>query len=240
MDANATEKPRPTPRRRIYLMRHGEVDYFDPQGKPFHPDAVPLNAVGRLQALDAAHALTGVAIDRVVSSGLPRSVETATLALGSRSLTVENRPALREIEPGKLSLLKDLSPEEVEHAFLGALAAGIGRDTRFLGGETFGELEDRVWPAFQALLAEPSWRGLLVVAHGVVNRVIVSRILGAGLAGLGALEQDAGCLNVLDVDDGGRCLIRLVNHTPYNPLKVGMELSTLERLYQQYCQGRPR
>jgi probable phosphoglycerate mutase len=238
MDANATEKPGPTPRRRVYLMRHGEVDYFGPDGKPYRPETVPLNAEGREQAAAAARELAAVSLDRVVASGLRRSVETAALAVGARPLSVEHRPELREIETGQLSRLRELSPPQVEDAFLGALASGIGRATQFLGGETFGALEDRVWPSFQALLAESGWRGLLIVAHGVVNRVILGRVLGAGLAGLGALEQDAGCVNVLDVDDAGRVLVRLVNHTPYNPLKAGMELSTLERLYHQYLRGR--
>jgi probable phosphoglycerate mutase len=239
MGANATEKPGRPPRRRVYLMRHGEVDYFAPDGRPYRPETVPLNAEGREQARAAARELAAVPIDRVVASGLPRAAETAALAVGTRPLTVENRPELREIEPGRLSRLRQLSPAEVEDAFLGALSAGIGRETRFLGGETFGSLEDRVWPSFGRLLAEPGWRGLLVVAHGVVNRVILCRVLGAGLGGLGALEQDAGCVNVLDVDEAGRVLVRLVNHTPGNPLKAGMDLSTLERLYQQYLQGHP-
>jgi hypothetical protein len=30
-------------RRRIFLMRHGSVTYFDDAGKPFLPEQVPLN-----------------------------------------------------------------------------------------------------------------------------------------------------------------------------------------------------
>jgi probable phosphoglycerate mutase len=65
-------------RRRLYLMRHGSVDYFLPDGTPVPPDTVALNAAGRMQA-DAAGTLfgqTGVRFDRVWASGLPRTVET--------------------------------------------------------------------------------------------------------------------------------------------------------------------
>ena len=40
-------------RRRVYLMRHGSVTYFDEQGKPFLPEQVPLNELGRAQATAA-------------------------------------------------------------------------------------------------------------------------------------------------------------------------------------------
>ena len=37
-------------RRRIYLIRHGSVDYFHVDGTPLLPLTVPLNASGRQQA----------------------------------------------------------------------------------------------------------------------------------------------------------------------------------------------
>jgi len=66
-------------RRRIYLMRHGNVTYFDDAGKPYLPEAVPLNEQGRAQAEAAGRvfASDGVRFDRVIVSGLPRTVETA-------------------------------------------------------------------------------------------------------------------------------------------------------------------
>jgi broad specificity phosphatase PhoE len=238
MSPNATKKWPIPPRRRVYLMRHGEVDYFAPDGRAHHPATVPLNPEGRLQAEAAGRELATVPLDRVVTSGLRRSVETAQFALGARQLLPEVRSDLREIEPGRLLSSLNASPEEIADAFLGALDGGVTADTRFLGGETFGGLTARVWPCFEALLADKNWRHLLVVAHGVVNRVLLTRVLGSGVAGVGAIEQDAGCLNVIDVDDEGRFLVRLLNHSPLNSLKLGIELTTMERLYEQYLRTR--
>ena len=67
----------------------------------------------------------------------------------------------------------------------------------------------------------------------------LARMLGATTSGIGAFEQDAGCLNVIDVDDNGRFLVRLLNHSPLNALKLGVEWTTMERLYGQYLQRRP-
>ena len=37
-------------RRRLYLMRHADVAYFDADGKPMRPQAVPLTPAGIEQA----------------------------------------------------------------------------------------------------------------------------------------------------------------------------------------------
>jgi probable phosphoglycerate mutase len=232
---NATEKLGRPPRRRLYLMRHGDVSYFDDDGRPVPPDTVPLNRAGRLQAEAAGRELAAVPLDRVVVSGLPRTIETAAIVTARRDLKAEERPALAEIRPGRLG---DHHPDEVKRMFLDAFAAGLSRESRFLGGETFGSLLDRVLAEFQAILADPAWRHLLVVAHGGVNRAILTHVLGTGLPGFDTIEQDPCCLNVLDVDPAGRCLLRLVNHTPYNAAKLGLDLTTLERLFLEYRGGR--
>ena len=216
-------------------MRHGEVSYFDADGRPFRPDTVPLNDEGRSQAAGLAQSLAGEPIDRVISSGLPRTDQTAEILVAGRGLTVERRDELREIRPGRLA---DIPVESIEQAFVGAFAGGISRDTQFLGGETFGSLLDRVLACFGGLAAEPSWQQLLIVAHGGVNRAILCHALGSGLGGFGAVEQDAGCLNIIDIDAAGRCLARLMNFTPYNLIKAGLTMTTMERLYHDYCARR--
>jgi probable phosphoglycerate mutase len=224
-------------RRRIYLIRHGDVTYFDEYGRPFRPDTVPLNATGRQQAAAVARELAPIPLDRVLASDLPRCTETAAILTAGRDLRVDTRPALREIQPGRLA---DLHPETAAKVFIEAFTGALNRDTRFLNGETFGSLMDRVMPCFLEQLADPDWRHLLIVAHGGVNRVILTHALGIGLAGFGTFEQDPCCLNIVDVADDGRCLLRLLNYTPYNTTKVGLEFTTMEQLFQQYRMGAAR
>ena len=55
---------------------------------------------------------------------------------------------------------------------------------------------------------------------------------------LNAFEQDTGCINVLDFDltpDGsiGRTMIKSLNLTPYNWLKHGMNLTSLEAIFER-------
>jgi probable phosphoglycerate mutase len=218
-------------RRRVYLLRHGDVSYFDANGRPFHPDTVPLNEEGRRQAQAAASVLADLPIDRAVSSDLLRSQETAQIVLADRTLRLETCAAFREVRPGRLA---DIADGELERAFLGGFAGDVDRASRFLAGETLGSLIDRVLACFQEFVADPCWRHLLIVAHGGVNRAILTHALGMDVRGFGFFEQDPACMNILDVDETGRWLIRLVNFTPYNPAKVGLDLTTMERLYLQY------
>ncbi len=218
------------PRRRIYLVRHGDVTYFDDAGKPFRPDTVPLNPEGRAQASALGREMSAVQIDRVVCSDLPRCRETAELILAGRPLNIEVTEALREVRPGRLA---DVPSESVVTAFLGAFS-GFDRATQFLGGETFGSLADRVLPFFAGLLAETNWRSLLVVAHGGVNRILLAQAIGEDLQAFAAFEQDPCCVNILDIAEDGRSTIRLVNATPYDWVKKDLHLTTMERLYEQY------
>jgi probable phosphoglycerate mutase len=219
-------------------MRHGEVDYFDEAGRPLRPQTVRLNADGRRQAEAAGRALAAVPLDLAFTSGLERTIETATLALVGRDLPSEAAAWLREIETGRMSEWGAAPAEAVERAILGALGPELSPESRFLGGETFASLQQRLAAGWSALLARTDWRSVLLVAHGVVNRMLLATALGAGLGTLAALEQDASCINLIEVDDAGRCLVRLVNYTPECPLKEGLHLSTLEGLYRQYLRGR--
>jgi probable phosphoglycerate mutase len=214
-------------RRRLYLMRHGAVSYFDPNGKPVQPDDVSLNDEGRAQAEAARVLLEPVDFDRVVSSGLPRTVETAEIV--ARSHEVEQWPELRELRGSSLaSIPADQLESEFVHAFRGV----VPNDKRFLGGETIGELFDRVLPALDGLLADESWDTVLAVLHGAVNRAILSYALTGERTFLGHFEQAAGCVNVLDIGD--EWIVRAVNVAPLDLLHASSRLTTMERYWEEF------
>jgi len=214
-------------RRRLYLMRHAEVAYFDDGGRPTHPDEVSLTSAGVEQARAAAAALAGVRFDRVLTSGLPRTLETARLV--APGIEPESWPELRELEGGRLA---DIPDEEVEQAFVGVFRGVVPDRTHFLGGETIGSLLDRVLPALERLVADDTWDTALAVLHGAVNRAILSHALTGGRTFLGNFEQAPACINVLDVGDGW--IVRAVNVTPYDPLHESGRSTTMERLLEQY------
>jgi broad specificity phosphatase PhoE len=214
-------------RRRIYLMRHARVAYFE-DGRPLRPDDVPLTDEGREQARVAAAVLEGVVFDRVITSGLPRTLETA--AIVAPGAEPEVWPKLREIESGRLG---DIPEDELERAFLEAWRDVVPEETPFLGGETIGSLLDRVLPAVDRLRADRDWDVVLAVLHGAVNRAILSHALTGGRLFLGNLEQAPGCINILDVGDDD-WVVRAVGITPLDLAHRGGRLRTMEELWAEF------
>ncbi len=212
-------------RRRIYLMRHAAVAYFH-DGRPVDPHEVPLTETGREQAQAAAAVLGDVSFDRVVTSGLRRTLETA--AIVAPGVEPESWPELRELEPKLL----DVPVEELEHAFVGAFRGVLPGDARFLGGETIGSLFDRVLPAIDRLLEDPGWDVVVAVLHGGVNRAILSYALTGRRTFLGNFEQAPACINVLDVGDDW--IVRAVNLTPYDQVHLRGRATTMEELWTEF------
>ena len=228
-------------RRRIFLMRHGDVTYFDDTGRAIDPDTVPLNSKGRAQATAAGGVFASqtVRFDRVIVSGLRRTIETAQLVLAEtgQHVELEIEPAWKEIRGGQLAAI---SPGELENAFLRAFDGVVAEDVRFLGGETIGELLDRVLPALAALRADPSWDTVLLVLHGGVNRAILSHAITAGgRAFFGHLAQATGCINALDVGaESVDWVLRALNYSPPSPLHRDVRNTTMEMLYAQFLRYR--
>lgn len=220
-------------RRRLLLMRHGDVSYFDAAGEPVPPDTVPLTPAGEAQARAAGRWLAAQPIDRVITSGLVRTEATARLALQAAGIALEPQAvaALREIRGGRPA--PGGAPPDLTTAFAGPVAL----DARFMGGESVGELLARSLPALEALLAAPDWDTALLVLHGAVNRGLISWFLTGRPAFLGGIEQDPGCINVIDV--GARpseAIVRLVNYCPDRDAPPESRLSTIEHLQHQFAQ----
>lgn len=227
-------------RRRIYLMRHGSVTYFDENGKPYPPDAVPLNELGQQQATAAGKvfARAGLHFDRVIISGLPRTVQTAqrVLAETGQRIQPEIWQDLEELRGGKLTAIPD---EELREAFVGAFDGLVPEGKQFLGGETIGQLLDRVHPAIDRLRDQKNWDTVLLVLHGGVNRAILSYALTNQRLFLGNLAQTAGCINAIDVgDEHADWVVRVVNYSALSELQGETRHTTMELLYEQYMKSR--
>ena len=225
-------------RRRLILMRHGAVQYFDPASKtPLHAETVPLTLEGRAQAEAAGRLLAeaGLRPDRVIHSGLPRTAETAALVLAhSGGPEPEVWTALQEARGGRL---RDIAPAQLQQAFTQLQRVPLNADTRFLGGESIGELQARVLPALQRLRDEPGWDTALVVAHGVVNAVLLSFVVSGGQTlVLPGWQQNPAALNLIDLGrEPGDDLLRAVNLNPIDWLQPQERASTMEKLYDQFA-----
>ena len=223
-------------------MRHGSVSYFTADGKPVHPETVSLNTLGIEQAEAAGKLFAdyNVQFDRVITSGLARTVETATLVLKTTAarLTIEQRPRLQEIRGGRLA---DIAEKDLLQSFTAATDGVVNEAAQFLGGETVGQLLDRVVPEMDAIRADTNWNTLLLVLHGGVNRAILSCLITGQRQLLGAFEQSPACINVLDLGEAtADVVLRAVNLSPLDWLQPGNRKTTMEVLFEQYTKYRKK
>jgi probable phosphoglycerate mutase len=236
-------------RRRIYLMRHGHVDYFAPELTD--PRMVTLTDEGREQAAAAGEALRHAKFDIAVYSGLPRTRETAEIVLGSN----DNPPSLvahEGLEEVKSGWIKAATREELAAILAYSFEGAEAPDARFLpDGETFVSAEARITAAIEELVFDKEWRSALFVAHEGVNRIALGWACGGGLATISAFEQDLCCINIIDIDvtpaefgDGlqiERAAIKALNVTAHDYVKKGLSRSSLEHLFDVDFGGlRPR
>lgn len=228
---NSPALPGTRGRKRVYLMRHGEVSYRRADGSTVFSTEVGLTDEGIDQARQMHSLLAEVPFDLGAHTGLNRTRQTADLVLGGRGIALREIHALREIEVGSMGALSD---QRLDAEFTYGLERAAQPGAAFPGGEGFADFQNRIVPAFEAFLRLPDWTTALLVGHGGTNAVILAWVTRGGLAGLSAFEQDAGCVNIIDVDviDGEivRRMLRAVNLTPYNLTKHEHYLTVAERI----------
>lgn len=226
-------------RRRLYLMRHGHVDYFRPGLIDF--TSVPLTDEGREQASRAGKALQGVSFDHAFHSGLRRTEETLGLVLDEtgQDPPVDAIDGFAEIRGGRA---RAKTPVELAARLAFAFDDAGAEGASFLpGGELFRDAETRIVAALDDLLHARRWRTALLVAHEGVNRILLAHLTGGGLSALSHFEQDLCAINVLDFDivpaergEGTkleRVILKAVNVTAHDPVKEGLPRTSLEHLF---------
>jgi probable phosphoglycerate mutase len=220
-------------RRRLYLFRHGAVDYVDANGDwVADPDLVDLNTHGREQAAAMSRLFAEVPVDKAICSGFPRTVQTGEAILGDRDIRLEVITELQEIRHGSgettggYDIYADVAfshwraPDE---------------SATFLGGEHYHAFYERIRSAMEALLVDDSWHNLAVFAHGGTNAAVLGWATGVGLHAFGLLDQATCCLNILDFDfdDSGllvRKTVRGMNITADDPVMRRRDAGDMEML----------
>ncbi|HEV8470914.1 MAG TPA: histidine phosphatase family protein, partial [Candidatus Limnocylindria bacterium] len=154
----------------FYFVRHGESE-GNAAGRFTGQTDSPLTERGRQQADAIADELASVKFDRIVSSDLSRTRDTAEAIAKRQGLRVEVFPELREIDVG----------EQTGKPFDEVRGLPSWSDDGFVawpGGETLEKVVTRVLGAIERLTHESPGQTILVVGHGGVNRILLSHFLG--------------------------------------------------------------
>lgn len=212
--------------RRIYLMRHGETLYQRVANEGALGNGT-LTERGREQIAAVSLLLRGVPLDAIYASPLERARETAAIIAAENGLDVRIVPELSEIIPNDETLAqKSLTGifKEIRRFFQ---TYDADWDERYLGGESFRQVYDRAGRLLRRLLAHDDWTTLLLVGHGGVNNALLAHATGTTGGRILNVEQDFGCINVIDVM-GGRPFLRMANFTLYDQLKINLREHSLD------------
>lgn len=178
--------------RRIILLRHGLTDWNREHRFQGHAD-IPLNEVGRAQAIDAAEGLVGQGITAILSSDLSRATATATTVGDRLALPVTVDSRLREINVGTWA---GLTPDEIAAVDPERWAVvSEGRDGRHSEtGETATEAGRRVADSVAEHAASAGEDEiLLMVGHGLTIRVASLLLLGLDYSHAGLFHGLSNC-----------------------------------------------
>lgn len=170
----ATRGARGCERQFVLLIRHAETAAPD----RFHgaESDVGLGERGRRQAEAVADVLARREPAAIYSSSMRRALETAEPIARACGRPVEVADGLQERRMGPLSGRRR---DEAWAAYAEAKVRWMAGQLDFThdGGESYAEIRRRVVPAFQALARRHPGETIVVVAHGVVIRVLLTSLL---------------------------------------------------------------
>ncbi len=158
----------------LFLIRHGETDWNRAKRFQGRTD-IPLNDLGREQALSLCPRMTELKIDLVVSSSLTRAYETALIAIQDIKLPIQKDDRLQETNIGEA---EGLTYEEMTEKWG---AGHIERwrsyeerdlDFRYPNGESKRQMMVRVREAVLDIAQNNMNQNIAVFAHGMVMRAL--------------------------------------------------------------------
>jgi alpha-ribazole phosphatase len=198
-----------TEKTRIYLVRHGEIagsEVFRYNGQA----DVPLTPIGLDQYRQLAKRLQDKPVSACYASDLSRCTEGADIICARFGIKPVLRRDLREMSFGSW---EGMSWLELEKNFPEEWQARLAdlSNYRVPGGENLLDLSNRVMPVIHEIAGRHTGEEVVVVAHGGVNRVILLNLIGAPHSSLFRIEQDYGCMNIIDCYADGNSVVRLLN-----------------------------
>ena len=195
---------------RVLLLRHAESSnpYI------FHgaESDVGLSEHGQRQAQAVAAVLPPFRPVRVISSGMRRALETSAPIVRACNVPLQIEPELHERRVGDLS---GTSTQLRDGVWPTTLERWLAGDTNYAppGAESYDDIRRRVMSVWERLTAAYREQTIVIVAHGVVCKVLLLNILpGHSLAdwrGLGPilnvgvheLEGEAGIWRAVRLND---------------------------------------
>lgn len=200
----------------LHLVRHGE-SLWNVEGRYQGQADSGLTEAGRRQveAFGTAFAAEVPAPDAVVSSDLPRVMDTARPYAERIGAEVRVDAALREMSVGDWAGLTFEEASATYPQIVAAVAAGEDL-ARGVGGETFAETRERVVGALDRAMVDFAERDgdhvIVVFTSGNPIRLAAAHMLGLPSPGHMTLGSPDNCSITTIVVSGGRSEVVRYNH----------------------------
>lgn len=194
---------------RIHLLRHGAITGSGEHRYNGQTD-VTLSPRGLGQYQLLADRLADRPIAACYSSDLKRCAEGARILCARRGIEPVLKTELRELSFGNWEgMTWDELAERYPDQWQARMNDFVGY--RVPGGENLQDLQNRLMPVMEQLIGRHRGEEIIVVGHGGTNRVILLSALGAPLSSMFRIEQDFGCLNIIDYYADGHPVVTLLN-----------------------------
>ena len=183
----------------LYIIRHGET-VWNKEHRLQGRTNIPLSEYGRELAVRTGEALKNVKFDRIYSSPLDRAYETALLIRGDRDIPIEKDERIIELNFGGyegrvMEELKEDTSTTFQYFF--AQPEHYQPDEN---GETLKHLIERAADFMKDKIEpyENQWERVMIVAHGAMNKALMSYVKGHGIADFwsGGLQKNCNVIIV--------------------------------------------
>ena len=199
----------------LYIARHAESEYNRMNRIQGGTQSV-LSELGKKQAKKLAKRMKNGKIDVIIASTLKRAISTAreiakfhknaefvlNANLNERNYGIFEGNSLRQVEKEHPDFWKKFALSGNRHLYAPPK------------GESWLQVRRRAVPALKKILKEYEGKTIMVVAHGGLNRILLSELLSIPLKRNSILSQKNACVNLVEIGKG-RVSFRIYNDTSH-------------------------
>ncbi len=197
---------------RLFVIRHAQTEYNSRKLIQGKIDST-LTELGKSQAEGLAEELKNILIDNIFSSPMLRTYTTALSIATPHRLPVVKTPSLLERNYG-IYEGKPMPETKMAHPEYFSDYPKLDYNVKPPEGESINEVYRRVNGFVEKLKVNLPERTIVLVAHGIVNKIIVSSLIDGNLKKMGTYKQKNACINELEIVNGKAKAIRL-NYTDH-------------------------
>lgn len=197
---------------KLYITRHGQTKWNEEKRLQGSKDSM-LTQLGVQQAMWLSNALVDVEFEAIYTSPLDRAKTTAEIIRADRTLELQIEPDLRECSFGiwegwKIDEISEKFPDESNFFW------NEPENYESINGENFDEVKDRVLKTIYRI-AENNEGNVLVVAHGIVVKILMNHFMDKGIETLWVDFVKPTSLSIVEIDSNMKHEVILYGNTSH-------------------------